>query len=143
MKPFAIFALLSFLALPALAHARTERVPDLDVAGSCREAKIFGTTDPKQTYKNCMSAEIQAKQQLEKHWLHYKPATRRDCRAAGAYPSPSYVELLTCIEMTEPPPMPPFAGSNGAGGGFLPGGTLGGSPPPRPSLSPGPRAMPR
>lgn len=142
MKPFAtIFALISFLALPAPGHARTEKVPRLDVESSCRDAKIFGTTDPEQTYKNCMLDETQAKQQLEKRWAHYKPATRRDCREAGAHPSPSYVELLTCIEMTEETLLPPSAGG-GAGVGPVPGGALG-SPMPRPSLAPGPRAMPR
>ncbi|QXX75248.1 hypothetical protein [Methylovirgula sp. HY1] len=142
MKPIAIFALMSFLAFPVLAHARAERVPKLDVAGSCREAKGFGTTDPGQTYKNCMLAETQAKRQLEKNWAHFKPSTRRDCRAAGAYPSPSYVELLTCIEMTEQTLIPQSTESGGMGGGMGGGGALG-SPPPRPSLAPGPRAMPR
>ncbi len=142
MKPFAMFALISLFALPAPAHARAEKVPKLDVESSCRDAKIFGTTDPEQNYKNCMLDETQAKQQLEKHWSHYKPATKRDCREAGAHPSPSYVELLTCIEMTEQASAPPSGGSGGAGVGPVPGGAYG-SPSPRPSLSPGPRAMPR
>lgn len=142
MKLFAMFALISFLALPALAHARNERIPRLDVERSCREAKIFGTTDPEQTYKNCMLDETQAKQQLMKHWSHYKPATRRDCRVAGAHPSPSYVELLTCIEMTEETLTPPSGGGGGGASlGSVPAGALG-SPSPRPSLAPGPRAMP-
>ncbi len=144
MKPFALLAIFSLLIVSVAAHARTEKVPRLDVESSCRDAKIYGLTNPEETYKNCMLDENEAKKQLEQHWSHYKPATRRDCLAAGANPSPSYVELLTCIEMTEQTLTPPSGGRGGGGMGVpvVPGGALG-SPPPRPVLSPGPRAMPR
>ncbi len=147
MKPFACIALISFLALPAhahaLAHAVAERVPKLDVESSCRDAKAYGMTDPEQTYKNCMLDENEAKKQLQEKWSHYKASTRRDCIEAGANPSPSYVELLTCIEMTEEI-LTPASGGGGGGAsvGKVPAGALG-SPAPRPQLSPGPRAMPR
>jgi hypothetical protein len=139
VKPFVIAALMSLLLLPVPSLASTERVPKLDVEGSCRDAKAYGLTDPEQTYKSCMLDETQAKQQLQEKWSHYKAATRRDCIAAGANPSPSYVELLTCIEMTEEILKPP----SGDGGpvGPLHGGALG-SPPAQPPLAPGPRAMP-
>ena len=61
MKLFVLFVLILFLALPVPTQAHTERVPRLDVERSCREAKIFGTNDPEQTYKNCMLDETQAK----------------------------------------------------------------------------------
>ncbi len=146
MKPFALLAIfLPLLIAPAAARARMESVPKLDVETSCRDAKAFGMADPEQTYKNCMLDEREAEKQLGKKWSHYKAATRRSCIAAGAAPSPSYVELLTCIEMTDETLKPASSpGSDGAGMGVapIPGGAVG-SPPPRPSLAPGPRAMPR
>jgi hypothetical protein len=138
VKPFVLLAIFaSLLVIPAAARARGESVPKLDVETSCRDAKIYGTTDPKQTYKNCMLDEREAEKQLRKKWSQYKAATRRNCIAAGATPSPSYVELLTCIEMYEETLKPSSGGGGGGGGGAL------GSPSPRPTLAPGPRAMPR
>ncbi len=120
MKPLILFALISLIALPGAARARTEKVPDLAVENSCRDAKIYGMNDPEQTYKNCMRDEQEAKAQLEKNWPQYKATTRRACMAAGAHPSPSYVELLTCIEMTEEILKPPAG--DGTGSGRVPGG---------------------
>jgi hypothetical protein len=142
VKPFAVLAVMSLLVLPAFASARVEKVPTLAIEGSCHDAESYGLTEPEQTYKNCMLDENVAKQQLEKNWSQYKAATRRQCIAAGAFPSPSYVELLTCIEMTEEILTPPYGDGGGASVGRVPGGTMG-SPPPRPQISPGPRAMPR
>lgn len=138
MKPFALLAILMLSVLPAAARARADKMPKLDVESSCREAKIYGMTNPEETFKNCMLDEEDARKQLEQHWSHYKPATKRNCLAAGAQPSPSYVELLTCIEVTEETLTPP---TGGMGVPVVPAGKLG-SPPPRPPLSPGPRAMP-
>jgi hypothetical protein len=143
VKPVAVaFIALLFPLLPLAAQAHSEGVPKLAVENSCRDAKLYGMTDPEQTYKNCMLDENEAKQQLEAKWSDYKAATRRQCLAAGANPSPSYVELLTCIEMTDEILNPATGGGGGGGGGGAPPGSLG-SPPPRPALSPGPRAMPR
>jgi len=144
VKPITLFALISILGIVPPAYARAERVPKLNVEGSCRDARTYGMADPKQTYKNCMVDENQAKKQLEAKWPHYKAKTRQACVAAGANPSPSYVELLTCIEMTDEV-LHPLNGADGEGGGGGAGGAagaVGGSPPPRPALAPGPRAMP-
>lgn len=144
MKPVFMFALVALFVLPLAAHAEIERVPPLAVERSCHDAEAYGMTDRQQTYRNCMLDENEAKDKLEKNWSSYKATTRRECLAAGAHPSPSYVELLTCIEMTEEILAP---ASGGGGGGVGAGGAGGagalGSPSPRPQLSPGPRAMPR
>ncbi len=133
-------ALPSFAAAPVAARARAGKVPQLSVESSCHAAELYGLLDAKQTYKSCMADEDQAKSKLEKNWDKYKGKTKRDCITAGAAPSPSYVELLTCIEMTEEILKPP---SNAAGGGGGPtSGATGGSPPQSIPLAPGPRAMP-
>ncbi|TAL81091.1 MAG: hypothetical protein EPN75_05340 [Beijerinckiaceae bacterium] len=141
MKLIAFFALTCALGLAAPAYARTERVPKLNVESSCHAAETYGMTDPKKTYKNCMVDEDQARKTLQSKWSHYKVKTRRACLAAGQNPSPSYVELLTCIEMTEEVLHPPTGELGGGGAGTS--GAVGGSPPPRPALAPGPRAMPK
>lgn len=141
MKPITLFALTCALGLAWPAYARTERVPKLNIQGSCHAAEAYGMTNREQTYKNCMADEDQAKKKLQSQWSHYKASTKRACLAASANPSPSYVELLTCVEMTEETLHPPTKEKGGAGGGAT-GGAVGGSPPPRPTLAPGPRAMP-
>jgi hypothetical protein len=145
-KPLVFLTVIGVTALPALgalpvaARARAERVPQLAVESSCHAAELYGILDAKQTFKSCMADEDQAKSQLEKSWGKYKAKTKRDCITAGAAPSPSYVELLTCIEMTEEILKPP---SNAIGGGGGAGsGAVGGSPPQSVPLAPGPRAMP-
>jgi hypothetical protein len=135
-------AAIALFALPFPAQARIEGVPRLAVERSCHAAETYGLTDPEQTYKSCMLDEDEAKGTLEKNWSSYKSATKRDCLTAGSHPSPSYVELLTCIEMTEEI-LVPANGEGGSGGSYGGGAGALGSPPPRPALSPGPRAMPR
>jgi hypothetical protein len=48
-----------------------------------------------------MKDENDARAELARKWAHFKPGDRRDCVAQGAAPVPSYVELLTCLEMSE------------------------------------------
>lgn len=84
------------LAYPALAE--TEKVPKLDVAQSCREAQAIAGEDNNLTYKGCMQDETEARRQLEKKWAKFKADDRKNC-LAQALPLPSYVEVLTCVEM--------------------------------------------
>jgi hypothetical protein len=155
VKPIVIVTLTAALCVTGPAFARAERVPELNVQSSCHSAQTYGMTNPQQTYKNCMQDENEAKKQLQTKWSHYKASTRRACLAAGANPSPSYVELLTCIEMTEEvlhpnsglggsAPSGAGTGAGATGGGGAGGGAVGGSPPPTlPAPVAEPRAMPR
>lgn len=134
MRALKLFILLALLAPASV--ARADRAPNLDVEKSCREAKGFGVTNAEQTFKNCMLDEQEAKDQLIQKWSQFKPADRRSCIPDA--PSPSYVEMLTCLEMNQETLMPY------KGGGALPpayGTGPHGSPFPRPPLSPGPRGM--
>jgi hypothetical protein len=93
---------LALLALPDLASAKPDGMPHLDVARSCKEAQAYtGTGDDKNlTYRSCMKDENDARAELARKWEHFKPGDRKDCVASGAAPVPSYVELLTCLEMS-------------------------------------------
>ncbi len=87
------------LALTQSGHTASEQIPNLNVERSCKEAQDSTGTDPGQTYKNCLADERDERKTLGQKWSSFKPETRRNCVLAGAVPNPSYVELLTCLEM--------------------------------------------
>jgi hypothetical protein len=95
----ASLALFSLFGLVSQAEAVSGGVPKLNVEQSCREAQAFGGGDNKLAYKGCMQDENDAFSQLQKNWSRYKPENRSNCLAQGISPMPSYVEILTCIEM--------------------------------------------
>lgn len=75
-------------------------LPDLDVKGSCADAQKFSSGDDKNTaYKGCMQDEMTAKSTLKERWSSFKPKDRQSCVEQARAPSPSYVEVLTCLEM--------------------------------------------
>jgi hypothetical protein len=94
-------ALASFVGLTLIlpAWAQTDKVPKFDVAQSCREAQAIAGEDKNLTYKGCMQDEQEAQKQLAQKWSKFKSVDRRNCIAQGAAPLPSYVEILTCLEM--------------------------------------------
>jgi hypothetical protein len=92
-------AFLSLVAIVSQAEAVGGGVPKLNVEESCREAQEFGGDDNKLAFKGCMQDENDAFKQLQLNWLRFKPENRSNCLAQGISPMPSYVEILTCIEM--------------------------------------------
>ena len=92
---------LKFFILPALLVAaplaQADQVPVLDVQKSCRQAQDYGVSDAQRTFRNCMLDEKEAKQQLVQKWSQFKRSDRRSCIPDA--PAPSYVEMLTCLEM--------------------------------------------
>jgi hypothetical protein len=92
---------IAFLALPDPASAKPDGVPRFDVARSCQEARAYVGDDKNLAYRGCMKDENDARAELARKWAHFNPGDRKDCVAQGAAPVPSYVELLTCLEMSE------------------------------------------
>jgi hypothetical protein len=88
------------LALPVLASAKPDGVPRFDVARTCKEAQAYIGDDKNLAYRGCMKDENDARAELARKWVQFKPGDRKDCVAQGAAPVPSYVELLTCLEMS-------------------------------------------
>ena len=78
-----------------------DRVPNLDVKTSCSDAEKFssGSGDKDTAFKGCMQDETNAKNELAKRWAHFKGKDKQDCVEQSRNPSPSYVEVLTCLEM--------------------------------------------
>ena len=98
-----LLAALALTLLSALvSRASADNVPKLDVARSCREAQTYSGEDNKLAYKGCIQDENDAYAQLQKNWSRYRPENRASCVAQGISPMPSYVEILTCIEMYDP-----------------------------------------
>jgi hypothetical protein len=92
-------------ALPLAAHlfvAVADGVPKLDVTPSCRgagAAKVI--TQNVDAVQNCLDIEKRAHDQIMKEWLGFTPADRAKCVNAIMSFSPTYTELLTCLEFSK------------------------------------------
>jgi hypothetical protein len=86
------------LWLPQLADAQ-QRVPVYDVSATCRyDADIANGPESEQT---CLRLEREARTNLEAQWANFAADDRAECSAeSSAGGSPSYVDLLTCLQMS-------------------------------------------
>lgn len=124
-------AVLTLLAAVCQAEAVGGGVPKLDVQQSCKEAQEFGGDDNRLAYKGCMQDENDAFKQLQQNWTRFKPENRSNCLAQGISPMPSYVEILTCIEMYDSAGMLNKPGGSGSQlNGAVPSGASPGTPAP-------------
>jgi hypothetical protein len=85
--------------------AAAEAVPNLNVEPSCRAAAdsaAMGTIAGANVrdLASCMRDENEARDQLAKEWSQFLPGERERCTSeTKTGGSPSYVELLVCLEM--------------------------------------------
>lgn len=97
-------ALLPVLLLGSQVILAADRVPQLDVAQSCHSV---GTSSliPSAATRNaqsCEQDERDAHNKLEQVWTTYSVSERERCtRISTLGGSPSYVELLTCLEIAK------------------------------------------
>jgi hypothetical protein len=78
-------------------------LPKFNVAPSCRTAvaitQAMRLSRP-QDYPTCMKGEETAQQELALIWAKYKAQDRQVCVAqAGVGGTPSYVEVLACLQV--------------------------------------------
>lgn len=88
-------ALTAAVALPALA----EGLPTLDVASTCRSSGS-ASPDAQAAGNGCLRSEREAQDVLKRRWSEFGASAQRQCanqHQAGGFPS--YVELLTCLEL--------------------------------------------
>ena len=83
----------------------SDRIPELNVEGLCKATtaadKAMGLVLA-QSYEACMRDETTARQQLTAIWQANRSPVRDNCEGeAVAGGSQSYVDLLTCIQMTD------------------------------------------
>ena len=93
-------------------------VPVINVERTCKETaatdKPVGLDLP-QSVEKCMSDENAARQQLATIWMSYSASIRDRCaEEATIAGTGSYVDLLTCMQMTDPSTMSPTPALRGA-----------------------------
>ena len=96
-----------------------DRVPVIDVERSCKQTAATNKAmdlDLSQPYANCMRDENDAKLQLIGIWSTYSASIRDRCEKEATIPgSASYVDMLTCLQMTDSSKLSPTTGLGGAG----------------------------
>ena len=96
-----------------------DRPPTLNVETSCRAAERSGLVG--RTSDNCMNGENQAKATLDDKWKQFTARQQARCTSLVQMGGPpSYVELLTCLEVAEQADkIPDTDGLRGRGGSAL------------------------
>jgi hypothetical protein len=99
---------------PALA---ADPVPTLNTDMSCRGAgKASAAVGPTRDENACKRDELAARDKLAQEWRQFNAAQRSHCvRLSSLGGSPSYVELLTCLELTKAADALPGDGGTGLG----------------------------
>jgi hypothetical protein len=93
---------IAVLALASLAAAKDGGLPRLNVEYACHaseqavSAVVSVTTD---IFKSCLDGENEARGQLDKSWATFAISDKARCIHPREF-LPSYVEWLTCLEMT-------------------------------------------
>lgn len=76
-------------------------LPKLDIQATCRRAQPLAAGE-KSAYQSCVDDEVRAQKELSHKWSRYKAAARATCtqetRIGG---TPSFVELVTCLELDQ------------------------------------------
>jgi hypothetical protein len=94
-------ALLPIVLIASHVAMAADTVPKFDVERTCRPAAIAGVL-PERDASACQRDENDARTKLEQDWTQYSATQRRQCAGfAGLDRAPSYVELLTCLEMAK------------------------------------------
>jgi hypothetical protein len=98
---FVTTVLLGFYSGPIIA---AEAVPEFKI-NSCRQAEESGSAS--RNAQACFQDEQKAKDTLKQNWTTYDSSQKSHCqRLMKAGGMPSYVELLTCVEMKSAPTTP-------------------------------------
>jgi hypothetical protein len=94
-------ALLPVLLLSSQIVLAADPVPKFDTGPICRSAgaaAVMGTRDT----AACERDEINARTTLEKEWSQFTPSDKARCgRLMTSGGGPSYVDLLTCLELAK------------------------------------------
>jgi hypothetical protein len=93
-----------------------DAVPNFDVGPSCRAAATAAVTATRDE-NACKADERVALDKLKQDWGQYNDAQRNHCVGLSSLGgAPSYVELLTCLELAKAAAELPDDGLNGKGG---------------------------
>ncbi len=96
-----VTALLSLFLFGSQIVLAADPVPKFDIGPSCRAAAAAAITNTRNTAA-CELDENNARAVLEKEWSQFTPSDQVRCvRLVMVGGGPSYVELLTCLEMAK------------------------------------------
>jgi hypothetical protein len=115
---FISIALVSQFGSP-LAIPIGDRVPIINVEKTCKDSvaanKEVGIAVAAQPLEKCLRDENDAKQQLNAIWSTYAAPVRERCeQQATLLGEGSYVDLLNCMQMTDPAKLTPTNDPRGA-----------------------------
>jgi hypothetical protein len=72
-----------------------DTAPKFDIARICQSAG-----DSNEEQKRCAEEETQARDTVQTEWTQFTPSAKKQCyEETNIDSTPSYVELLTCLEM--------------------------------------------
>jgi hypothetical protein len=92
------FAILAFIVLTTSAALGGE-LPRYNIETMCRAAPTLEGS-ARNTDQNCVRDETQARTQVEQQWAGFDAQRRNVCvQEASIGGPPSYVALLTCLQM--------------------------------------------
>jgi hypothetical protein len=88
----------ALLLLGAAARAESGP-PQLDINRTCQSAASASVSDTA-SQEGCLRSERASRDELKRRWGEFTPAAKRQCEKqfeAGGFPS--YVEMVTCLEL--------------------------------------------
>jgi hypothetical protein len=89
----------AFFVSSSLMMTVADAVPAFDVKQGCGGTEVAAAFPPRSP-ERCVQSEEAARDQLKKSWLELPVADKTECVSTVKIGGPpSYVELLTCIEM--------------------------------------------
>jgi hypothetical protein len=107
-----VVAVLLIAAVPVYAQAKSpsvgrvskraaaDGVPNWDVTASCRAAaEVAYPGKASERQKACVESETRTREKLAGDWSTFPAAERTRCVASIKWFSPTYTELVTCLEM--------------------------------------------
>jgi hypothetical protein len=79
--------------------AIADSVPSWDLTQSCRAAgSVAYSQTPSERMTRCLASEQRTREEITKNWSTFPAADRIGCVKSLTF-SPTYTELLTCLEM--------------------------------------------
>src|SRR5580704_19206379 len=94
MFPITTFLLSSHLLIHAAGG-----VPNVDLKNTCKNAATVNATVTQQDIDICVRDERDAHDQLVKEWAQFSGTSKGQCLHVSIAYLPSYIEMLTCLEM--------------------------------------------
>jgi hypothetical protein len=96
------------LVMLSASIAVAQQLPTFNLEETCRAAHPLGPED-RDPYQGCMKDEGAARNELQRQWMRFEAGNRDLCAEetrVGGYPS--YVEVLTCLQMFSGTPTTPL-----------------------------------